>query len=101
MFDDFKIKALPYQNVEVGDQLGMVMRVHQKKPLVPNQFSFVQVLGQGQEVHDVQLVVTAPTNGMHLQADVTGLDNPLPTVANGKTTWKWSFKNDVARAPEP
>ena len=101
MFDDFKIKALPYQNVEVGDEVGVVMRVRQRTPLIPGQFSFDQVFGQGQVARDVQLVVTAPTAGIHLQADVRGLDNPAPTIVNGNATWKWTYKNETEQAPEP
>ncbi|HEV2703243.1 MAG TPA: DUF3857 domain-containing protein [Steroidobacteraceae bacterium] len=101
MFDDFKIKALPYQNVAVGDEVGAITRIHQKKPLIPGQFSFVEVFGQTQVVRDLQLVVTAPLTGIHLQTDVTGLDNPPPTVANGKSTWQWTFRNEIPKPPEP
>ena len=101
MFDDFKIKALPYQNVEVGDQVGAITRMHQKKPLIPGQFSYVQVFGSQQLVHEVQFVVTAPATSIHLQTEVAGLDNPPPTVANGRSTWRWTFKNEAPKAPEP
>jgi transglutaminase-like putative cysteine protease len=99
-FNDFKIKSAVFQNVEVGDEVGVSIVFRQKKPWFPGQFYTTQVFGQIFPEHDVQIDVHA-SGRLPLHVDAAGLDGGQTQSDGNQQNWTWTFHNDASVMPEP
>jgi transglutaminase-like putative cysteine protease len=99
-FNDFKIKSAVFQNVEVGDEVGVTTTFRQKTPWFAGQFYTSQVFGQLLPQHDVRIDVRASTR-LPLHVDAAGLQGGQTQVEGDTQTWAWTFQNDTPVMPEP
>lgn len=99
-FNDFKVKTAVFQNVEVGDEVGIVATFRQKTPWFPGQFYATQTFGKLIPAHDTTIEVRASTR-LPLHIDATGLQGGQSQVDGGEQTWSWTFQNDTPVMPEP
>jgi transglutaminase-like putative cysteine protease len=98
-FNDFKIKSAVFQNVEVGDEVGVDIVFHQKKPWFAGQFYATQVFSQLLPERDVQIDVRSSTR-LPLHIDAAGLNGGQTQVQGDEQVWTWTFRNDTAVMPE-
>ena len=94
-FNDYKVRIGVFQNVEVGDKVGFKGVIHQRKPLMPGQFSYAAVFSRSQLIDEMDLTVSAPAKGYPLKIDAARIDNAPPVERDGRLVWHWSHKNDA------
>jgi transglutaminase-like putative cysteine protease len=99
-FNDLKIKTAVFQNVEVGDEVGVATVFRQKTPWFPGQFFATQAFSQALPQHDVQIDVHASTR-LPLHIDFAGLDGGQTQTSGDTQSWTWTFHNDNSVMPEP
>ena len=99
-FNDLKIKTAVFQNVEVGDEVGVATVFRQKTPWFAGQFFATQAFGQFLPEHDVEIDVHASAQ-LPLHIDVAGLDGGQTQASGSTQNWSWTFHNDNMVMPEP
>ena len=107
--DALHVKSAVFQNVEVGDEVGWTTTLKQNTPWFPGRFSMGMTFTRAVAAHDVEVSLTAPTEGLPLYFDVSGLGGGAPETidvkqgwlgSEKKQHWMWTFTNDKPVMPE-
>jgi transglutaminase-like putative cysteine protease len=100
MFNDIKFRIIVFSEPMAGGKVGFVVRIKQKTPFFPGHFSAIESLPLTLVQDNTEIKLSAPAD-YSLKLDVRGYEGGLVETKAGRTHWKWTLKNAVARKPEP
>ena len=100
MFNDIKYRIIVFPEPMAGGKVAFVVRIKQKTPFFPGHISALEALPTTLVQEDTEIKLSAPAD-YALKMDVRGYEGGLVETKAGRTHWKWTLKNAVARKPEP
>lgn len=89
MFQDGRISAIGFPDVDVGDSVVYTTRLRRRTPLYPGQFEFTH-LASTVKTDQLRVVFDMP-EGMALKADAVGFSATPPASEGGRTRYQFDF----------
>lgn len=92
VFSDRTTLTVVFPEVAVGDTVVFSYRITQSEPMFPKHFSIMETFPRGEEFHDVEISIDAPS-ALWTQYEVHDLKEVENSDRKGRKVLRWTYEN--------